>query len=338
MKSIIINFWYRVLHYFWDNRSKYIKIWKKIINNPNLKIDGKLDLKEFSEYMSLMEESSFTPKDLDDENIVSGAIVWNNLLPNTSKNVVQNQQWPIDCVPRACIRVIRYNTDLEISQEQEQLYIDEMYNNWIISGSWSKISEVQNYLRKRIQVDYNVELVYFREDYYSDKYKELVEKWYAHALWGAISSEYVADFKHDWDIDIENYTFQEQAKYYHFFTNLPQYFNNQGNIVENYLDTLWERNVYKNDYIKTFASKWVFYTFWYFLVEKKNIDAETFEKEKEDIRQGEYRKLAWESVINEPDRLIETIRTWDSDEAVACLEIIADRRLKKMLQEQDKQI
>lgn len=44
--------------------------------------------------------------------------------------------------------------------------------------------------------------------------------------------------------------------------------------------------------------------------------------------QWEYRKLAWESVINNPDNLIKTIRTGTPDEAVAAIEIICDRRLK----------
>ncbi len=42
---------------------------------------------------------------------------------------------------------------------------------------------------------------------------------------------------------------------------------------------------------------------------------------------GKYRKIAGQSVINNPTNLIKTIRTGTADEAVACIEIIVNRKI-----------
>jgi len=186
-------------------------------------------------------------------------------------------------------------------------------------------------LKEAIKKDFWAELVYFKEWYTTSKYKQLTEHWYAHAIWGWISDEYLYDFKKDWDIDIKNYTFKEKIKYYHLFMNLPEEEAKirSGNIVENYNIRLWIRNIYTNLFIKDFTSKWVFFWYWYFFVERDLVNTIKFDTEKGSKVIWEYRKLAWKSVINDPDKFGKKFWIKDPDEFIAILELIVDRRSKK---------
>ena len=266
MKIILLKF----LHYVWFKKNNIYSFYKSIRENPNIKFDGNVSPEEFIAVREAFSKSGATFESFDDENIVSWDIIWTKIQENTSKNLVENDQGPIDCVPRAIIRMIRLNTSIDISQNKEQEYIDDMYAKRIIAGTWSQISVVQNYIKNAILRDFWKELVYFKTPYGSTQYNELMDKWYAHAMWGWLTDMYIADFVDDWDIDIWNYTFREKIQYYHVFTHLPKWFL-RWNIVENYKTRFWVRNIYKNNYVQKFASRGVFFWYAYFFVEKISV-------------------------------------------------------------------
>lgn len=324
MKTLLLQ----ILHYLWIRRDNIYSIFLELKKNRNRKWDWKINFAEFIDYVKKYQNSGLDiiQNKLDDEKIITGSILNNTILENTSKNLILDQQEGVECVPTALIRMINYNTSIVINTERKNVYIEELKKLWILWENWSSVRRVSNYLRKKIMQDFGVELIYFRENYNSAKYKELLSKNYAHWIGWGISDEYLFDFKKDGDIDIENYSFNEKIKYNHLFMNLPdeEAKKRNGNIVENYNIMLWIRNIYENNYITTFAKEWIFFSFWYFFLEKINVDETKFEEAK---NVWEYRKIAWKSVINNPEKLIEAIRNWTPDEAVACLEIIVNRKI-----------
>lgn len=331
MKTILLQ----ILHYLWIRRKNIYSIFLELQKNRNIHLDWKITFQEFQEYVKIFENSWLNVEEtkLDDEKIITWDILNNNLQENTSKRLILNQQKGVECVPTSLIRMINYNTDIVIDNYKKDTYIAELKRLWILTKKGSSVKKVSNYLKKKIQQEFGVELVYFKVPYWSSKYKELLEKNYAHSLGGWISNEYLYDFRKDWDIDINQYTFKEKIKYHHLFMNLPkeEAEKRNWNIVENYIHKLWIRDIYYNNYITDFANHWVFFWYWYFFVEKKLVNEKKLVEEKNKIKVWEYRKLAWPTVINKPDKFIETIRKWTPDEAIACLQIISQR-----IQNQDK--
>lgn len=283
MKTILLQ----ILHYLWSRKENIYSAYKAIIDNPNIKIDGKLNFKEFLEYSNILETSWVTKEsfELDDE-IITGEIIGKTLSPNNSKHLVLDQQkWPT-CVPTSFVRMINYNTEINITEIKKLEYIEDMYVLWIMTKKGSHVKRVADYLRKRIKKDFGKDLTYFKETLWSKKYNELLENWYAHTLGGWMSNTYVADFRADGDIDIENYTFKEKIKYYHLFMNLPkeEAKKRDWNIVENYNKRFGIRNIYKNDFVNKFGAAKVFFNYWYFFIETHNIDNKKLIQEKARIK------------------------------------------------------
>lgn len=289
MKTILL----KILHYLWVRRENIYSAYLRVKSNPKINIDWKLNFNEFMEYSKIFEESWVTKEsfDLDDKiltwDIVNWKVSWNN-----SKRLTFNQQVGPVCVPTSLIRMINYNVSINITEKLRLEYIEDMYRLKIMTSKWSSVQKVADYLKKKIAQDFWRDLTYFKETIWSNKYKELMTKEYAHSLWGGITSEYIVDFREDWKIDIENYSFKEEIDYYHLFMNLPEDEAKQRgwNIVENYNKRFWVRNVYKNDHIADFGKKGVFFNYGYFFIESHNIDKEKLEEEKEKLNKNRFYK------------------------------------------------
>lgn len=275
MKTKLIQFWYWILHVLWIKRDTIYSFFVDYVKAGRL--DWKVTFEDFKFIVDKLSKSWLIHDE--DEKIYAGNIL-NNPNKNKSKNLLLDEQRWWDCVAYASMRCINYNTSVVIDNDRKLKYVDEMVSLWIIDpNKGSRIVDVSNYLVKKIKQDYNVDLVYFKEPFGTAKYNELVSNWYGHAIWGGMSDKYIADFKFEGVIN-ENYTFKEPIKYNHFFFKLPPDDERGGNIVDNYKDTLWIRNIYTNKCYELFAKNWVFYNYGYFFMQKEWVDETQIAKEK----------------------------------------------------------
>ena len=301
----------RIAYYTFTNRKTLYSQVKEYINDPETDIDGKINMSEVTAAIRLIKKSGATLESFDD-NMVTWAVISGVIKENTSKKLRENTQWPVDCVPRSMIRCINYNTDVSISAQREQAYIDDLYKKKIIWPTGSLFSDIQKYLRDVVKRDYGVDLLYFREQYGSSKYNELISKGYSHAMWGWLSSKYISDFVHDGVININNYNWREKIDYYHAFLFLPEMYTGEhggtGNIVENYKRVYKRNNVYTNAQVKTFANKGVFFGYGYFFLDTKKTEVvqEELQKQKQelkvkDLKKSDYQKYLDRGFIENPN-------------------------------------
>lgn len=323
MKNILL----KILHYIWFRKDNLYSIYKIINNDSRIHINGKIDFEEFKAYSKIFEESGVAKESFDlDDNILSGDIISDELSLNNSMNLTFNQQTGPSCVPTALIRMINYNTEVDITEEKRLTYIEDLYKVWILTTEWSSVQKVADYLREAIKKDFWKDLVYFKETIGSDKYNKLIDNNYAHGLWGWISSEYVLDFRTDGEINIENYTFKEAIKYYHLFMNLPSLESNKRgwNIVENYNKRFWIRNIYKNAHIAIFGKKGVFFNYWYFFIDSSNINPEKLIEAKKEITNDIEGNRFYKHLIPHIDTGYETMfNDYEDTEAVNAWEVKA---------------
>lgn len=275
MKTKLIQFWYWILHILWIKRDTIYSFFVDYVKAG--RFDWKITFEDFKFIVDKLSKSWL----IHDEN--ENIYAWNiiaNPNENRSKNLLFDEQRGWDCVAYASMRCINYNTSVVIDNDRKLQYVDEMVKLGIINpNKGSRIVDVSNYLIKKIKQDYNVDLIYFKEPLWTQKYNELTNNWYWHAIWWGMSDRYIADFRFEGVIN-ENYSYKEPIKYNHFFFKLPSSDERGWNIVENYKDTLWIRNIYTNKVYDLFAKNWVFYNYWYFFMEKQGIDEVALKKEK----------------------------------------------------------
>lgn len=274
MKTKLIQFWYWILHVLWINRksvyssvSAYIKSWR---------FDGKITFEDFK-FVTDRFKNDWVVEHKELEEQMYGASVLNTIKYNNCKYLYLTEQKWWECVPQTLCRDINYNIKNPLDNTKPLLdidkinqYIKEMATLWIYK-EWkgSSIPEVAEFLRKKLKLDFNINVLYLKIPFGSDKYKELMDKWYMAVTCWKMSNEYIADFRYEWIIN-QNYTFLEKLLYSHAFATYLQDWNQK--FVDNYKNTFSINNIYKNQIYADFIKHSIFLPNVYVMVDWDNFD------------------------------------------------------------------
>lgn len=91
--NLLIQIGYKILHYLYINRDTLFSLAEEIRNNPNIKIDGKLNLAELREYLRLIKNSGLIIGKEDQEVPVGSDYTNTITIPeNKYKNLVEYLQ------------------------------------------------------------------------------------------------------------------------------------------------------------------------------------------------------------------------------------------------------
>jgi len=310
MKTLLLQ----ILHYLWSRKENIYSLYLEIKKNKNIKIDWKINLNEILEYLKIIKKSWLIIDEVDEEKVYFWNIWW--IKENKYKKLIQYTQSSRACVIYAVCRTFTYNTGIVLSKDEVEAVKMYAYQKWwwadkkgMSFRDWLRALAWWSKENKWISIRYD------RVKYGSLQYEERKAKWYSCILWWQITNKYITDFKTDWVINA-NYNWNEVKRYWHCFSEEEKF-------TDNY-PSRFKYNRYTNKMFGKFVNKWYMYSYCCFIFLEEEI------KVKEEVKQlWEYRRLAWKSVINNPNNLIEAIRNWEPDEAVACIEIIVNRKNKK---------
>lgn len=275
MKNKLIQFWYWILHVLWIKRDTiysffvdYVKAWR---------FDWKITFEDFK-FVTDRFKNDWVVEHKELEEQMYGASVLNTIQENKCKLLYLTEQKWWECVMHSLCRDVNYNIINPIDSMKPLLdidkinqYIKEMATLWIyVEWKGSSIPQVAEFLRKKLKLDFNINALYLKIPFDSDKYKELMDKWYMAVTCWKMSDKYIADFRYEWEIN-QNYTFKEEYKYSHAFatyllTSWEQKF------VDNYKDTFSINNIYNNKIYADFVKNWVFLPNVYVMVDGDNFD------------------------------------------------------------------
>lgn len=274
MKTKLIKLWYWILHVLWINRksvyssvSAYIKEWR---------FDWKITFEDFK-FVTDRFKNDWVVEHKELEEQMYGASVLNTIQENKCKFLYLTEQKWRECVPQTLCRDINYNIKNPLDSTKPLLdidkinqYIKEMATLWIYK-EWkgSSIPEVAEFLRKKLKLDFNINVLYLKIPFGSAKYSELMDKWYMAVTCWKMSDKYIADFRYEWEIN-ENYSFKEEYKYSHAFATYT--LTGVQKFVDNYKDTFSINNIYNNKRYADFVKNGVFLPNVYVMVDWDNFD------------------------------------------------------------------
>lgn len=285
MKTKLIQFWYWILHSLWIKRDSiysffvdYMKAWR---------LDGKVTFEDFK-FVTDRFKNDWVVEHKELEEQMYGASVLQTIRDNICKFLYLTEQKGRECVIHALCRIINFNIKNPFDSTKPLLdidkinqYIKEMATLWIYK-EWkgSSIPEVAEFLRKKLKLDFWINVLYLKIPFGSDKYKELLDKWYMAVTCWKMSDKYIADFRYEGEIN-ENYTFKEEYKYSHALATYTLTWWVQ-KFVDNYKDTFSVNNIYNNKRYADFVKNWVFLPNVYIIVDWDNFD---FISPKEQLKQ-----------------------------------------------------
>lgn len=285
MKTKLIQFWYWILHILWIKRDSIYSFTSDYIKAG--RFDGKITFEDFK-FVTDRFKNDWVVENKELEEQMYGASVLQTIRENDCKCLYLTEQKGWECVIHSLCRVINFNIKNPIDSTKPLLdidkinqYIKEMATLWIYKD-WkgSSIPEVAEFLRKKLKLDFNINALYLKISFNSDKYKELLDKWYMAVTCWKMSDKYIADFRYEWEIN-ENYTFKEDYKYSHAFATYTLTWWVQ-KFVDNYKDTFSINNIYNNKRYADFVKNWVFLPNVYIIVDWDNFD---FISPKEQLKQ-----------------------------------------------------
>ena len=282
----------------------------------NKTYDGKVTISWILEAISLYKKSGLTSTH-ESEELEEVFRAWDINTPkaNSSKKLVMYDQSSWSCVIYTICRSFTYNTGIDLTKDEiESVKIHAKDRGYWKDKEWMTFKDGCQALREWLRENKNIEMTYIRTLIWSDEYNSYINNlWYMGMIWWAMTDKFISDFKVDGIINAI-YSWLEKKKYYHAWSH----YDEKKNEVDNYPSKFGSNNQRYNGNIWEFISKW--YYFWYIYIPLADVEV---------IKPvWEYRNLAWKSVIENPDRLIEVIRTWSPDEAVASIEIIVNRKIK----------
>jgi hypothetical protein len=271
MKSMLLQIGYRILHYLYINRNTIFSIAKRMKEDPNIKFDGNIELKEVRAMLLAIKDSGLKidSKDIEIPVWADFTQELTEMPENKYQNLVEYKQiWPT-CAIYSVGRTIMFNTGLEFTQAEHELvaqrardlgYLSSTGMTFINAGKvWTQYLKELGYTLKQYRVPYG-----------SDIYNELTGKDYMAQIGGYITKEFLLDTMDDGVIDISNYTWNEKKQYGHAWSSLEmaQFDNYAGR----------KYNIYENRYFQTFISKgYAFYWSYIYVIEgQKQSDYDKF--------------------------------------------------------------
>lgn len=306
--NLLIQIGYKILHYLYINRSTLFSLAKEISENPNIKIEGKLNLAEIREYLRLIKKSGLIISKEDEEVPVGADYTQTITIPeNKYKNLVEyRQKWPT-CAIYSTGRAIMYNTGLYFTQEEHEKVAQNARDLWYLGSNGMTFINAgkvwKNYLKEK-----GITLEIMRTPVWSVVYQEFTSKGYMSQIGGYITKEFLLDREADGDVDIATYKWNEKKQYLHAWTSIV---DAQQDNFKDYL----KYNLFENKYFDTFVKKGYAFSWAYIpYVEQKN-------------EVWYYRTIAGATVIEDTKKVAETL--WctetEADERIALMQIVARR-------------
>lgn len=299
----------KILHFLFKTKDEILFI----LEQKNLN-DVKT-LKNIWKILNLYKKQGLIIDEVEEEKTF---IAWSvqTIKPNSSKNLVLNQQSSRSCVIYAMTRTLMYNSNIVLTKDEIEAikeYAGEK-GYWIDKKGMTFINWCRA-IKQWLKINKNIDVTYVREKIGTSLYNQYVnELWYMASIWWFITDKFITDFITDGIIN-ENYTWLEKKKYGHCWS----VYNNEKNEVDNYVKDFWIYNQRSNNKQQKFISNGYYYPYAYFLFSDYDVKLK---------KEDEYRRIAGKSVINDSSKFWKKFWIENADEFIAFLEIIVDRKLK----------
>ena len=188
--------------------------------NPNIKIDGKLNLKEIWEYYAIIKKSGLIAGKEDLEVPVGADYAQTITIPeNKYKNLVEYKQiWPT-CAIYSTGRAIMYNTGLYFTQEEHEKVAQNARNLGYLGKNGMTFINAGKVWKSYLKEKW-ITLEIMRTPVWSAVYNEFTNKGYMSQIGGYITKEHLIDREADGDVDLQSYKWNEKKQYWHAWTSI----------------------------------------------------------------------------------------------------------------------
>lgn len=283
--NIFLQIGYRTIHYFYINRNTIYWVYKKLKNNPNIKIDGKINLEEAREYLKLIKGwLLISQEDKRRPTLEEMTLVWESLTPNTHKTLIQYDQSKNSCAIYGATRAFMYNSGVILTRDEIEQFSDYcVANGYREEWKGMYFKDANQALKKWILQEKGIEIEIERIPYKWARYNILKDLWYGCSLGGWITKEKTLDIFDDGEVNGE-YNWDEKKVFAHCWTE-----ENIGQFTDNYPSKKKDKNRWINTMFNDFVINGYHFQWCYFPIV-------VWEKEKSD-----YEKYLERGIIEKPN-------------------------------------